>query len=229
MTITHLISDCDGVLIDSEAIALQALADFLAPLAGDRALVLPLIRPRLGLKLEALVLGVCAELGLPAPTVAELAAMRGVVEAACDSQAQPVPGVHAALQSIALPKAVASNSRAARLQALLERTGLISLFTGGVYSADLAGRPKPDPAVYLMAAAGMGVSAANCIVIEDSITGVHAAVAAGAVVLGFTGGPHSPANQAERLRDAGARFVFGSMAELPALVAQVRKQGGGQV
>ena len=225
--ITHLISDCDGVLIDSEAIALQALADFLAPLAGDRELVVPLIRPRLGLKLEALVLGVCAELGLPAPTVAELVAMRAVVEAACDSQAQPVPGVHAALQAIALPKAVASNSRAARLQALLARTGLISLFTGGVYSADLAGRPKPDPAVYLMAAAGMGVSAANCIVSEDSITGVHAAVAAGAVVLGFTGGPHSPADQASRLREAGARHVFGSMAELPALVAQTTS--GGQV
>lgn len=225
--ITHLISDCDGVLIDSEAIALQALADFLSPLAGDRALVLPLIRPRLGLKLEALVLGVCAELGLPAPTVAELAAMRGVVEAACDSQAQPVPGVHAALQAIALPKAVASNSRAARVQALLKRTGLRPLFPGGLYTADLAGRPKPDPAVYLLAAAGMGVSAANCIVIEDSITGVHAAVAAGAVVLGFTGGPHSPADQAERLREAGARHVFGSMAELPALVTQTTS--GGQV
>jgi HAD superfamily hydrolase (TIGR01509 family) len=222
MTITHLISDCDGVLIDSEAIALHALADFLAPRAGDRERVLPLIRPRLGLKLEALVLGVCAELGLPEPTVAELAAMRNVVEAECDRKAQPVPGVHAALQAIALPKAVASNSRSARVQGLLERTGLISLFGGGVYTADLAGRPKPDPAVYLMAAAGMGVSAGQCVVIEDSITGVHAAVAAGAVVLGFTGGPHSPPNQAERLREAGARLAFGSMAELPGLVATLR-------
>jgi HAD superfamily hydrolase (TIGR01509 family) len=222
MTITHLISDCDGVLIDSEAIALQALADFLTPIAGERERVLPLIRPRLGLKLEALVLGVCAELGLQAPGVAELAVMRRMVEAECDSKAQPVPGVHAALQAIALPKAVASNSRAARVQALLERTGLIPLFSGGLYTADLAGRPKPDPAVYLMAAAGMGVAPGNCFVVEDSITGVHAAVAAGAVVLGFTGGPHSPPDQAERLRQAGARRVFGAMAELPGLVEQLR-------
>ena len=66
--------------------------------------------------------------------------------------------------------------------------------------------------------------AADCIVVEDSITGVHAAVAAGAVVLGFTGGPHSPPDQAERLREAGARLVFGSMAELPGLVEGLRRQ-----
>ena len=222
MTITHLISDCDGVLIDSEAIALQALADFLLPIAGERDRLLSLIRPRLGLKLEALVLGVCAELHLPEPSVADLAVMRGLVEAECDRKAQPVPGVHAALEAIALPKAVASNSRMMRVQGLLERTGLISLFAGGLYTADIAGRPKPDPAVYLMAAAGMGARAASCVVIEDSITGVHAAVAAGTNVLGFTGGPHSPPDQAERLRAAGARLVFGSMDELPALVEALR-------
>ncbi len=222
MTITHLISDCDGVLIDSEAIALQALADFLLPIAGERDRLLSLIRPRLGLKLEALVLGVCAELRLPEPSVADLAVMRGLVEAECDRKAQPVPGVRAALEAIALPKAVASNSRMMRVQGLLERTGLISLFAGGLYTADIAGRPKPDPAVYRMAAAGMGARAAGCIVIEDSITGVHAAVAAGTTVLGFTGGPHSPPDQAERLRGAGARFVFGSMDELPALVEALR-------
>jgi|SRR5450830_479863 len=222
MTITHLISDCDGVLIDSEAIALQALADFLLPIAGERDRLLTLIRPRLGLKLEALVLGICAELHLPEPSVPDLAVMRGLVEAECDRRAQPVPGVQAALEAIALPKAVASNSRMMRVQGLLERTGLISLFAGGLYTADIAGRPKPDPAVYLMAAAGMGARAGNCVVIEDSITGVHAAVAAGTKVLGFTGGPHSPADQAERLRAAGARHVFGSMDELPGLVEGLR-------
>lgn len=221
MTITHLISDCDGVLIDSEAIALQALADFLEPIAGDRERLLSVIRPRLGLKLEALALGVCAELRLPELTADDLLVMRNVVETECDRKAVPVPGVHAALEAIALPKAVASNSRMVRVQRLLDRTGLISLFSGGLYTADIAGRPKPDPAVYLMASAGMGARAGNCVVIEDSITGVHAAVAAGTVVLGFTGGPHSPADQAERLREAGARLVFGSMAELPGLVERL--------
>ena len=222
MTITHLISDCDGVLIDSEAIALQALADFPLPIAGERDRLLSLIRPRLGLKLEALVLGVCAELRLPEPSVDDLAVMRGLVEAECDRKAQPVPGVRAALEAIALPKAVASNSRMMRVQGLLERTGLASLFTGGLYTADIAGRPKPDPAVYLMAAAAMGARAGSCVVIEDSITGVQAAVAAGTRVLGFTGGPHSPPDQAGRLRAAGALHVFGSMDELPGLVEGLR-------
>ncbi|QBQ39311.1 phosphoglycolate phosphatase [Pseudoduganella plicata] len=219
---THLISDCDGVLIDSEAVALQALADYLEPIAGDRDRLIELIRPRLGLKLEALVLGICAELRLPEPSVPDLAAMRGVVEGECDRKAKPVPGVRAALESIPLPKAVASNSRLMRVQGLLERTNLISLFAGGLYTADIAGRPKPDPAVYLTAAAGMGAPAANCVVIEDSITGVQAAVAAGATVLGFAGGPHSPADQADRLRQAGATLVFASMEELPGLVERLR-------
>ncbi|TWI67672.1 HAD superfamily hydrolase (TIGR01509 family) [Pseudoduganella lurida] len=223
--ITHLVSDCDGVLIDSEAVALQALADHLAPLGADRERLIALIRPRLGLKLEALTLGVCAELGLPEPTVADLAILRSVVEHACDTQATPVPGVHEALAAIPLTKAVASNSRLVRVQALLGRTGLAELFAGGIYTADIAGRPKPDPAVYLAAAAGMGVGAAHCVVVEDSVTGVHAAVAAGATVLGFTGGPHSPAGQADRLREAGAVATFDAMAELPALVDRIRSAG----
>ncbi|WBS00915.1 HAD-IA family hydrolase [Pseudoduganella sp. SL102] len=219
---THLISDCDGVLIDSEAVALQALVDYLAPLHADRAALAALIRPRLGLKLEALVLGVCAELRLPEPTVPDLAVMRSTVEGECDRKAQPIPGVREAYAAIPLAKAVASNSRHVRVQGLLARTGLAELFTGGIYTADIAGRPKPDPAVYLAAAGGMGVSPARCIVIEDSVTGVHAAVAAGATVLGFGGGEHSPPDQAQRLREAGAAHVFASMAQLPELVAQLR-------
>jgi HAD superfamily hydrolase (TIGR01509 family) len=184
--------------------------------------LIALIRPRLGLKLEALVLGVCAELGLPEPTVPDLAVMRSVVEGECDRRAQPVPGVRAAFEAIALPKAVASNSRLVRVQALLARTGLASLFDGGLYTADIAGRPKPDPAVYLAAAAGMGAPPDRCLVVEDSVTGVHAAVAAGTTVLGFAGGPHSPANQADRLRNAGATEVFFAMEDLPALVHRLR-------
>ena len=148
--------------------------------------------------------------------------MRSVVEGECDRRAEPVPGVREAFGAIPLPKAVASNSRHVRVQALLGRTGLASLFDGGIYTADIAGRPKPDPAVYLAAAGGMGVAPARCLVIEDSITGVHAAVAAGTTVLGFAGGAHSPADQARQLRAAGTAHVFGSMAELPALVAQLR-------
>jgi len=217
--ITHLISDCDGVLIDSEAVALEALLDYLSPLFADRARLAALIRPRLGLKLEALVLGVCAELGLPEPTVPDLAVMRADVEGECDRRAQPVAGVREALAAIPLTKAVASNSRLVRVQGLLARTGLAPLFAGGIYTADIAGRPKPDPAVYLAAAGGMGVAPAACVVVEDSVTGVHAAVAAGTTVLGFAGGAHSPQGQEERLREAGASHVFRGMDELPALVA----------
>jgi HAD superfamily hydrolase (TIGR01509 family) len=220
VTITHLITDCDGVLIDSEAVALRTLMHLLAPRVPDRNRLLTLIRPRLGLKLEALLIGIHNEFGLPPPDVPELARLRATVEQACDAEAQPIAGVREALQAIALPKAVASNSRHERVQALLARTGLAPLFTH-IQTADRAGRPKPDPAVYLAAAAALGADPACCLVVEDSVTGVNAARAAGMRVLGFTGAGHIGDGQGARLRAAGAMAGFADMAELPRLTAQL--------
>lgn len=219
MDITHLISDCDGVLIDSEAVALRTLMHLLAPQVADRDRLLTLIRPRLGLKLEALLIGIHNECGLTPPAVPELARMRALVEHTCDSEAEAIPGVHAALQAIPLPKAVASNSRHERVLAALARTGLAPLFRH-VQTADRAGRPKPDPAVYLAAAAGLEADPACCLVVEDSVTGVNAARAAGMRVLGFTGAGHVADGQGARLMAAGAMASFSAMEALPALLAQ---------
>ena len=61
----------------------------------------------------------------------------------------------------------------------------------------------------------------QCLVLEDSVTGVTAAVAAGMTVLGFIGGGHIAAGQEARLKAAGAHVVFNDMAKLPALVAEL--------
>jgi HAD superfamily hydrolase (TIGR01509 family) len=220
-TITHLVCDCDGVLIDSEAVALQAL------LAGVAALVEParhallpgLIKPRLGLKLEPLLLGLFQELELPPPDAAGLAALRAQVELACDTHLRAIPGVGEALAVIALPKAVASNSSHARVSSALARTGLAPLFGARIYTYDTVGHAKPHPGVYLAAVKGFGVAAENCAAVEDSITGVTAASAAGLLVFGFTGGGHVPQGQAALLLEAGATATFDDMAQLPALLA----------
>jgi len=78
--------------------------------------------------------------------------------------------------------------------------------------------PKPAPDVYLAAARRLRVAPERCIVVEDSVTGASAAVAAGMTVLGFAGGAHAPEEQAEKLRNVGANAVFYSMRELPLLV-----------
>ena len=219
--VTHFVSDCDGVLIDSEAVALDALLDAMAHLVSDRARLAAHIRPRLGQQLEPLLVAVFPELGLALPGEPELAGIRAMVEAECDRRLSAVPGVAQALAAIPLPKAVASNSSNVRVHEALERTGLAPLFGGRIFTADIVSHPKPHPAVYLAAAAGFGVPAAQCVAVEDSVTGVTAAAAAGMVVLGFIGGGHITEGQAQRLLDAGAHACFDDMAALPGLVAQL--------
>lgn len=221
---THLISDCDGVLIDSEAVALQALLELLAP----RLPALPagvtlqgLIEPRLGLRLVPLMQDIYAELGLAQPPMEEILAIGHAVNLACDAQLRAVPGVAEALAAIPLPKAVASNSVSERVRSALARTGMTGLFDSRVFTPDLVGHAKPHPGLYLAAASAFGVPPSQCLVLEDSVTGVTAAAAAGMTVLGFIGGGHIAAGQEARLKAAGATQVFSDMAALPALVAQI--------
>lgn len=95
-------------------------------------------------------------------------------------------------------------------------TGLRSRFEGRVYSASEVAHGKPAPDLFLHAAAGMGVEPMSCVVIEDSVYGVRAGVAAGMTVYGFAGGLTS----ADALADAGA-VTFDQMADLVDVLAPV--------
>ena len=219
--LTHLISDCDGVLVDSESVTLFSLLKQLRPYVPADSPLVALIQPRQGQNFETLLTGVFLELGL-APLAPEVcAAIRQGVEIDCDRLQCAVPGVLRALAAINMPKAVASNNTGARVRSALERTGMAPLFGGRVFTPDLVGHAKPHPGVYLAAAASFGVPPGQCLVLEDSVTGVTAAVAAGMTVLGFIGGGHVAAGQEARLKAAGALLVFNDMARLPALVATV--------
>ncbi|WP_250451444.1 HAD-IA family hydrolase [Caballeronia sp. ATUFL_M2_KS44] len=210
-----MICDCDGVLIDSEAVAARMLVTELQAL-WPGVDVEPVVMPLLGLRIEA-VLASAADTVNRTLTQEQVGAIRTSVEAAA-VQAQPVAGIEAALAAVPLTKACASNSFSSYVDAVLQRTGLVRFFENRRFCADMVANPKPAPDVYLAAARAMRVDPLRCLVVEDSVTGVTAAKAAGMPVLGFIGGGHATEGQIGALERAGAEIVFDDMARLPALV-----------
>ncbi|MFX1761200.1 HAD-IA family hydrolase [Paraburkholderia sp. A1RI-2L] len=217
MPIQALICDCDGVLIDSEAVAARVLVRELET-RWPGAAVAPVLMPLLGQRIERVLGGVSEALGRRL-TPADVDAIRAAAEAEA-VEAPLFPGVSAALAAIALAKACASNSYAAVVRRVLERNGLACFFGERIYCADMVARPKPAPDVYLAAAQGLGLAPDGCLVVEDSVAGVSAARAAGMTVLGFVGGAHVGGDaHALELREVGAQEIFDDMRALPALVA----------
>lgn len=212
-----VIFDCDGVLVDSEYLcnrcefeALQehgctlGRAEYGELAAGRKSSQIDaLLRERFGLELPA--------------DFWEDAAKR--LEHVLGSELEAVPGVTAAVQALGLDSCVASSSSTARLRLELGVTGLLPLFDGRIYSAEAVPHPKPAPDVYRYAARCMDRTPGQCLVIEDSLVGVQAALAAGMRVLAFAGGRHITPATRERLERSGAHGCFDRMVELPELVA----------
>jgi beta-phosphoglucomutase-like phosphatase (HAD superfamily) len=121
-------------------------------------------------------------------------------------------------ESLGVPVAIVSNSAPQRLRLSVERAGLMDLVGTHIFSGDEVERPKPAPDVYLKAAQTLGFAPEQCLVIEDSVTGVTAAKAAGMCVLGFLGGSHIRSDHADMLTRAGVHRLFSDMSELPGLI-----------
>ena len=113
--------------------------------------------------------------------------------------------------------ACASGADRFKVEMQLEMVGLAPYFAGRVFSGHEMPRTKPAPDVYLAAAAARGVPPARCLVVEDTVTGVAAGVAAGATVVGYSPSPVGHGTP-EALRAAGAVQVMVHMGELPGLL-----------
>ncbi|MET0424005.1 MAG: HAD-IA family hydrolase, partial [Actinoplanes sp.] len=143
---------------------------------------------------------------------------------------QPIPGAVAAVHEIDTLMgeriACASGADLGKVQLQLAKVGLDQVFAGRMFSGMDQPHSKPAPDVYLAAAAFLGIDAARAAVVEDTVPGVTAGVAAGATVFGFCP-PDSPAHQPPQvLRDAGATHVFTAMTQLPALVGRAVRAAG---
>ena len=130
------------------------------------------------------------------------------------TQLRAVEGLQPLLASLTKPKAVASSSTVRSLQRKLSLTGLADWFGPHVYSAEHVANGKPAPDLFLHAARQLDQPPADCLVIEDSVNGVLAGVAAGMQVWGFTGGGHADAGLGDRLAEAGASRVFARFADM---------------
>ncbi|MFB7343269.1 HAD family hydrolase [Streptomyces hydrogenans] len=207
-----VIFDCDGVLVDSERLAVRlqvALGAELGwPLTADEV-----VERFIGRSEESIVGQIAERLG------AETAALwwSRLIQRhrdAVDTGLDPVDGLPEALAALTLPTCVASSGSHEKMRHTLGRTGLYAHFEGRVYSASEVSRGKPAPDLFLYAARRMGVDPAACAVVEDSGPGVAAARAAGMRAFGYAGGP----TPAARLEGPGT-VVFGDMRELPGLLA----------
>lgn len=214
MRLDLVIFDCDGVLVDSEKPANRLLQTMLA----EQGVTLSLAETEatfIGLSLPSCVELVRERYGvvLAADFIAE--AERRTAEVLA-REVQAIPGVAATLARLPCLTCVASSGAVGKMQLTLGRTGLLPLFEGRLFSAAMVRRGKPAPDLFLHAAAEMGVDPARAAVIEDSPFGIQAAVAAGMLAVGFTGGGHRELGRdGPLLTKAGAAFVVERLEDLP--------------
>ncbi|MER5964082.1 HAD family hydrolase [Streptomyces sp. NPDC002057] len=210
-----VIFDCDGVLVDSERIYCRVDREVFATLGAEfteeevvehfvgssHELLTSILEERIGRPLEP---------GWNAP-------FRQRYEDALDAELTAVDGVTEVLDALSVPYCLASNGSHPTIRRNLTRAGLLDRFEGRMFSARDVTRGKPEPDLFLHAAATMGVPPGRCAVVEDSPYGVRAARAAGMRAFGYSGG----LTRADRLAGPGT-VVFEDMRTLPGLLGAGR-------
>lgn len=210
-----IIFDCDGVLVDSEVLAVeidrQVLTEHGWELTREQViekfLGIPMIKVQEGL-----------EEYLNRPLGPEwIDSLETRYKESFEESLEPVPGIIEALEQLAVPRCVASSGTHQRIRHSLSLCKMLRYFEDShIFSAQDVARGKPAPGLFLHAASSMGVEPENCVVIEDSAHGVSAAKAAGMPVLDYAGG----VTPAHKLDDAGA-YVFENMEDLPQIIEKL--------
>lgn len=213
--------DCDGVLVDSEAITIRVLRQMLADLGWELSEKEALerfsgksfvdewrvIREHTGTRVDD----------------KWIHRFRKRRNAALKAELRPISGARKAVDEIAkaLPGRIACVSIAdvKKIKLQLKLGGFGQVFGENIFSGLDLPRNKPEPDIYLAAAAALGVDPRKAAVIEDSVTGVLSGADSGATVFGFAPSGRSHGTPSELL-EAGAHHIFTDMADLPALVLE---------
>ena len=217
MRFEAVLFDCDGVLVDSEPLTNGVLRDMLAE-AGWVMSAQDCMRFFIGKAVRDERATIEARTG-QALTEDWLALFRERRNQALEAGLEIIAGAHAAVAAAHAHTqqriACASGADRFKVEMQLTKVGLIDYFDGCIFSGHEMARSKPAPDVYLAAAQHLKAAPVQCLVVEDSVTGVQAGVADGATVWAFCPQPE----QGAALREAGASHLFGHMADLPELLA----------
>lgn len=200
-----IVFDCDGVLVDSEVLSIGGVVSVLneAGIPADYAM----IARYFGMKQADIMLKVSEETGHDIPLEVS-ARVWPAIRDRFEAELKPTPGLADFLRRHPdAPRCIASSSGPDRIRNSLRLTGLLAFFGENIFSSSQVARGKPEPDLFLFAAASMGVDPAHCVVIEDSRFGVTGALAAGMKVIGYTGGSHIEPHHAAALAEAGALYV----------------------
>jgi len=220
MTPELLIFDFDGVLVDSEVLWNEVLAAVLTQL-GHSLDPAESGRRYTGISGRDVRRAIEADIGGPlAPGFEELVKEQAYAGLAAASRM--VTGADILLRNLDGPRCIASNSGLPWIDLGLRGAALDSYFPPECrFSAAQVANGKPAPDVFIHAASSMGADPAGCLVIEDSIHGVNAAVAAGMRVMGFTGASHIEDGHADVLLRGGAVAILEELPALPDLLKRL--------
>ena len=214
MTLKHVIFDCDGVLVDSEPLSMRADVMLLKQ-HGIEISEAEAHNRFVGTTFQAMLDMMTEQFGTAFPPGLH-AVKNTMVEALYRSELKIVPGVVDVLDHLkahGVTISIGSNSPKKRVELAVELVGIADRFDRIVSYEDVAnGKPAPD--IFLQASQLAGAALDECLVVEDSLTGVTAAVAAGIRTIGFTGTHGHPSQHAKDLRQVGAAVVIARMGEL---------------
>jgi HAD superfamily hydrolase (TIGR01509 family) len=207
--------DCDGVLADSEAVANGAIADDLTergwPMSMEAAKAV-----FMGTALPDMIPIIEEHLGRPLPLDWPRQIVDRILARYRAGDLDPIPGAQEAVEAVAaagIPIAIASNSGRDELRTKAGILPFFHHFQGRLLCFEDVARPKPHPDLYIAAARLCGAEPQDCVVVEDSVTGARAGIAAGCRVLGFA--HETPAVD---LLEAGVTEVFADHSALPGLL-----------
>ncbi|MAY75682.1 MAG: hypothetical protein CMJ31_13390 [Phycisphaerae bacterium] len=213
-----VIFDCDGVLVDTEPLTLDAMRRWIASCGLDLSYDEVANRYK-GTHLSVIQPAVEAEIGRPIDDFVD--GYRSLMFKAFEAGVEPIPGVVEtldALDAAGIAMCVASNGPHVKMDASMAASGLADRFGGlkrdggeRIFSADDIATPKPAPDLFLHAAEAMGVAPDRCVVVEDSPSGIVAARAAGMRCVAYV-----DVTPIEALRAEGPDLIIESMADLPA-------------
>lgn len=179
-----VIFDCDGVLVDSEPIGNQVLVDMANQLGANIDLDYAYKHFKGG-SMQSCVDKIELLIKQPIPNDFTSKYRQKSFEA-FKANIKPVEGVTELVQNLKIPFCVASSGPENKIKLNLELTGLLPYFEHKIFSCYTIQKWKPSPAVFLWAAETLGFKPEECVVIEDSLTGVQAAKTGGFDVIGYT-------------------------------------------